>query len=157
MRYIQDIDAKGLNGYLSPDLFPDLQHAALYACVVLTLIVVIYWLMHWKELTQDLKLDVALFFALFLPFVMPKIHERYFYLADMLAILYAVRYPRRRFVPLLVVGASLMSYVPYLMRQRPIDERVLALMMLAALAVVSRDLLARMRANRAFAAKGGEL
>ena len=157
MRYIQDIDAKGLNGYLNPDLFPDLQHAALYACVVLTLIVVIYWLMHWKETTPDMTLEIALFFAIFLPFVMPKIHERYFYLADMFAILYAVRHPRRRFVPLLVVGASLMSYVPYLMRQRPIDERVLALMMLAALVIVSRDLLARMRKNRALAQKGGVL
>ena len=157
MRYIQDIDAKGLNGYLNPDLFPDLQHAALYACVVLTLIVVIYWLMHWKEITPDMTLDIALFFALFLPFVMPKIHERYFYLADMLSILYAIKYARRRFVPLLVVGASLMSYVPYLMRQRPIDERVLALMMLAALVIVSRDVLSRMRENRAFAAKGGVL
>jgi len=157
MRYIQDIDGKGLNGYLNPDLFPDLQHAALYACVVLTLIVVVYWLMHWKEITPDMTLEIALFFALFLPFVMPKIHERYFYLADMLAILYAVKHARRRFMPLLVVGASLMSYVPYLMRQRPIDERVLALMMLAAIVIVSRDLLERMRENRAFAAKGGVL
>jgi len=157
MRYIQGIDGKGLNGYLNPDLFPDLQHAALYACVVLTLIVVIYWLMHWKEITPDMTLELALFFALFLPFVMPKIHERYFYLGDMLAILYAVKFARRRFVPVLVVGASLMSYVPYLMRQRPIDERVLALMMLAAIVIVSRDLLARMRENRAFAKKGGVL
>ena len=58
-------------------------------------------------------------------------------------------------MPLLVVGASLMSYVPYLMRQRPIDERYLALMMFAALAVVSRDLLCSMRANRAALEKGG--
>ena len=157
MRYIQDIDAEGLNGYLNPALFPDLQHAALYACVVLTLIVVIYWLMHYKELTPDMALDVALFFAIFLPFVMPKMHERYFYLADMFAILYAVKYARRRFIPLLVIGASLMCYAPFLMRQRPVDERVLALMMLAALLVVSRDLLMRMRKNRAWAAKGGML
>lgn len=155
MRYIRGIDGEGRNGFLNPDLMPDLQHAALYACVILTLIVVIYWLIHWKEITPDMMLELALFFAIFLPFVMPKIHERYFYLADMLSILYAARYARRRFMPLLVAGASLMSYVPYLMRQRPIDERVLALMMLAALAIVSRDLLARMRANRAALAKGG--
>ncbi|MBQ4266509.1 MAG: DUF2029 domain-containing protein [Clostridia bacterium] len=155
MRSIAGIDSKGLNGYLNPDLFPDLQHAALYACVVLTLIAVVYWLIHYKEITPDMTLELALFFAIFLPFVMPKIHERYFYLADMLSILYAVKFARRRFMPLLVVGASLMSYVPYLMRQRPIDERVLALMMLAALAVVSYDLLARMRENRAQMAKGG--
>lgn len=149
MRYIEGIDGKGLNGYLDPDLFPDLQHAALYACIVLTLIVVIYWLIHWKEITMDMALPFALFFAIFLPFVMPKIHERYFYLADMLSILYASSRRDRRFMPLLVVGASLMSYVPYLMRQRPIDERWLAVMMLAALCIVSRDILTQMRANRA--------
>lgn len=156
MRYIDGIDGEGTNGFLNPDLMPDLQHAALYACVILVLIAVLYWLLHWREITPDMTLEFALFFAIFLPFVMPKIHERYFYLADMLSILYAARHPRRRFMPLLVAGASLMCYVPYLTRQRPIDERVLALMMLAALVIVSRDLLARMRKNRAALAKGGE-
>lgn len=159
MRYIDGIDGEGTNGFLNPDLMPDLQHAALYACVILVLIAVVYWLMHWREITLDMTLEFALFFAIFLPFVMPKIHERYFYLADMLSILYAARHPRRRFMPLLVAGASLMCYVPYLTRQRPIDERVLALMMLAALVIVSRDLLARMRENRAALTairKGGE-
>lgn len=156
MRNIAGIDGKGLNAYLNPDLFPDLQHAALYACVILTLVAVVYWLVHWKEITPDMTLELALFFAIFLPFVMPKIHERYFYLADMFSILYAVKHARRRFMPLLVAGASLMSYVPYLMRQRPMDERWLALMILCALAIVSRDLLMHMRANRAQLVKGGE-
>lgn len=156
MRYIEGIDAKGQNAYLNADLMPDLQNAALYACIVLTLLVVVYWLVHYREVTPDMTLAFALFFAIFLPFVMPKIHERYFYLTDMLSILYAAGRADRRFVPLLVVGASLMSYVPYLMRQRPIDARVLSLMMLAALLLVGRDLLVRMRENRAALAKGGE-
>ena len=52
-------------------------------------------------------------------------------------------------MPLLVVGASFICYVPYLMRQNPIDERWLSLMMLGALTIVSRDLLAGMKRNRA--------
>ena len=154
MRYITDIDGKATNPYLQDALMPQLQHAALYACIILTLIVVVYWLLHWREVTPDLTLDVALFFAIFLPFVMPKIHERYFFLADMLAVLYAARYANRRFVPVLVITASLMCYMPYITRQRPIDERWLALMMLAALVVVSRDVLHKMRRNRAML-KGG--
>ena len=134
-----------------------MQNAALYACVLLTLLVVLYWLTHAKEVTPDMTLDLAMFFAIFLPFVMPKIHERYFFLADMLSILYAARYRNRRFMPLLVVGASLMSYMPILTRQRPVDERVLGLMMLAALVVVSRDLLRKMRRSRAeLKAEGGK-
>lgn len=156
MRYIEGVDMESQNGYLHPDLMPGMQTAALYACVLLTLLVVIYWLIHWREITPDMTLAFALFFAIFLPFVMPKIHERYFFLADMLAILYAAQRRDRRFVPLLVISASLMCYLPYLTRQRPVDERYLALMMLAALVVVSRDLLQGMRRRRAQLAKGGE-
>ena len=155
MRYIKGIDSKGVSPYLTEELMPALQNAALYACIVLTLLVVIYWLLHAREITPDMTLEFALFFAIFLPFVMPKIHERYFFLADMLSVLVAAKRADRRFMPLLVVGASLMSYVPYLMRQRPIDERFLALAMLAALVIVARDLLTQMRAHRAALARGG--
>lgn len=156
MRYIEGVDKDAVNAYLHADLMPALQTAALYACILLTLIAVIYWLIHHREVTPPMTLCFALFFAIFLPFVMPKIHERYFYLADMLSILYAARRADRRFVPLLVVGASLVSYLPYLTRQRPVDERVAALMMLAALVLVARDLLVQMRQNRAALAKKGE-
>ena len=155
LRNIKGIDADGLSEYLDMDLFPDLQHAALYACVMLTLILVIYWLMHYREVTPDMTLDMALLFAIFLPFVMPKMHERYYALADMLSVLYAVRHRNRRFMPLLVVGASFFSYLPYLTRQHAVDFRVYALMMLAALVIVARDVLGKMRANRAALAKGG--
>lgn len=157
MRYIDGVSKDSANPYLRDDLMPMMQNAALYACVLLTLLVVLYWLTHAKEVTPDMTLDLALFFAIFLPFVMPKIHERYFFLADMLSILYAARYRNRRFMPLLVVGASLMSYMPILTRQRPVDERVLGLMMLAALVVVSRDILWKMRRSRAeLKAEGGK-
>ncbi len=154
MRYIPGIDGAATNPYLTEPMMMALQNAALYACVALVLVAVLYWLIHFREVTPDMTLDLALFFAIFLPFVMPKIHERYFFLADMLSVLYAARHRNRRFMPLLVAGASFMSYVPYLMRQRPIDERWLALMMLLALVVVSRDLLAAMRRNRRML-KGG--
>ena len=157
MRFIEGVDAEGGSAYLRDDWMPPLQNAALYACVVLTLVVVIYWLLHAREITPEMTLCFALFFAIFLPFVMPKIHDRYFFLADMLSLLYAFKRPDRRYVPLLVIGASLMSYFAFLTRQRPLDERWAALMMLAALLIVGRDLLAGMRENRAFLrAKGGE-
>lgn len=156
MRYIPGLDGEGMNPYLNPDLFPDLQHAALYACIALVLVAVIYWLIHYKEITPQMMLDFAVFCAIFLPFVMPKMHERYFFLADVLSVLYAARHSRRRFLPILVSGASLTSYASYLMRQVPIDQRVSAMMMLAGLVIVGYDLLTNMRANRAKFSKGGE-
>ena len=155
MRFIEGIEADGVNGFLTEDLFPTLQRAALLACILLVLAFVLYWLRRRKEIPWDAMPEFALFFAIFLPFVMPKIHDRYFFLADMLSLLIAARKPSRRFLPVLVIGASLGSYMTFLTRQRPMDERVLALMMFVALLVTGHDLLLTMRGNRAALSEGG--
>lgn len=156
MRYIAGVDQSATNPYLSEYLMGGLQSAALAACALLTVLVVCYWLAHAREITPDMTLTFALFWAVFLPFVMPKIHDRYFFMADMLGVLYAARRRDRRFVPVLIVGASALSYLAFLTRQRPVDERWLALMMLLALLAVGRDLLGEMRAQRARLQRGGE-
>lgn len=153
-RYVKDAQVLENNEYLVGALMPALQNAALYACVALALMAVIYWLMHWREVTTDMTLNFALFCAIFLPFIMPKMHERYFFLADMLSVLYAFRRKDRRFMPLLVVGASFVSYMAYLMRNRPVEDYVLSLVMLGALAVAGYDLLQGMRAQRSKLAEG---
>ena len=155
MRFIEGIEADGVNGFLTEDLFPTLQRAALLACILLVLAFVVYWLRRRKEIPWTAMPEFALFFAIFLPFVMPKIHDRYFFLADMLSLLVAARKPERRFLPVLVIGASLGSYMTFLTRQRPMDERVLALMMFAALLVAGHDLLSEMRKSRAASVRGG--
>jgi Gpi18-like mannosyltransferase len=77
-------------------------------------------------------------FAIGVPFVLPGMHERYFYLADVLTVVLAFYRPRLWFVPLLVQTASLLSYLPFLFWQQPhgplVDLRVLATLMLAAAA-----------------------
>ena len=62
-------------------------------------------------------------------------HERYFYLADVLAVVLAFHRPRLWYVPLLVQAASLLSYGPFLFgRDAPlIDPMILGTLMLAAL------------------------
>ena len=147
MRYIGEINRDGTNEYLTEALFPTLQNAALLASVLLVGILVVYWVVHRDRIRREDTLNFALFCAILLPFVMPKIHDRYFYLADILSVLYALQRRDRRFVPVLVVTASLMSYTTFLMRQRPFDERVLSLMMGTALVVCGRDLLLTMRAR----------
>src|SRR6266568_5503452 len=42
-----------------------------------------------KQLTSAIILKVALVFALAIPFLLPEMHERYFYLADVISIIYA--------------------------------------------------------------------
>ena len=61
-------------------------------------------------------LFLALLSALALPFLLPKMHERYFFLADLLSLAAAISYPRRDVVTVAFATqlASLLSLVTYL-------------------------------------------
>ncbi len=59
-------------------------------------------------------LFLTLLSVLVLPFVLPHMHERYFYLADILSVIYAFSNPRRWYVAVMIVLASFFSYMPFL-------------------------------------------
>ncbi|CAM3630738.1 hypothetical protein KIPE111705_17900 [Kibdelosporangium persicum] len=84
---------------------------------------------------------LAAFFAILVPFFLPAMHERYFYLADVLTVVAAFYFPRWLWpVPLLVQFASFFSYTPFLFGRAGVDLRWLALAMLVALVLVAREL-----------------
>ncbi len=91
-------------------------------------------------LTRGNLLLAALYFSLLLPYLMPHMHERYFFLADVLALLYACWRPRRFYLPLLVGFSSLAGYFPFLFGQSPIDLRLAVLGITVALGICIRDL-----------------
>lgn len=66
------------------------------------------------KLTDNVIVTVAMFYSLLLPYVLPHMHERYFYLADVVSIIFVFFFPRRFYVMLLTVGASLLSICRYL-------------------------------------------
>jgi len=87
--------------------------------------------------------------VILVPYFLPAMHERYFFLADVLSVVAAFYVPRRLWpVPLLVQFASAFSYVPFLAGRRgveaiPVDFWILALAMLLALALVLREFFVR--------------
>lgn len=135
-------------GYLRKIDVMDLQSVALLFFVVVVLAVVIYLVCHCKEIAYNQMWRFAMASALFLPMVMPRMHDRYFYLADMFSILYAARYKKRAIIPVLVITASFASYMPFIGKQRPIPMEVAALMNCIAMVIIARDILRDMRLER---------
>ncbi|GAA2622482.1 hypothetical protein [Paractinoplanes durhamensis] len=78
-------------------------------------------------------LAAAALFSIMVPFLLPGMHERYFFLADVLTVLLAWRNPRLWPIPVLVQAASLISYAPYLLGGYLMPMAVPAALMLAAL------------------------
>jgi Gpi18-like mannosyltransferase len=74
-------------------------------------------------------------------------HERYFFAADVVSIIYGFYTPKRFFVPLIVGGASLFSYFPFLFEEEPIGLQYLAILMGVALIVATADLIKSLYPN----------
>ena len=86
------------------------------------------------ELTQ-----IALLFAVLEPFLLPRMHERYFYTADVLAVIYAFLCPRRWLVPIFVGAASLSSYLPFAFGIQPVKLSYAAAFTGSALTLLVRE------------------
>lgn len=90
-------------------------------------------------LSFDFILDTALLSALIIPFFMPFMHDRYFYPADVLAIIYAFRNPKQFWVPLLVGLSSFFAYLYFLIGGLELFPfKFLAMAMLLAIILVSK-------------------
>jgi len=74
-----------------------------------------------REFTSDILLKVTLVFALAIPFLLPEMHERYFYLADVVSIIYAFYFPRYFFIPVIIQLCSLISYAPYFLNRQVVS------------------------------------
>lgn len=100
-------------------------------------------------LTARTVILMSLASVLIIPYLLPRMHERYFYVADLIAVLYAFYRRGRWLVPLVVVGTSLISYMPFLYKQvsflswAHVDLRVPALLLLIPIGIVINDLRAR--------------
>ncbi|MFH1676562.1 MAG: hypothetical protein ABIC40_06010 [bacterium] len=73
-----------------------------------------------------LTVQLALVSVLMLPFLLVRMHERYFFPADIIAIVYAFYQPKRFFVPIAIVSISLLSYCPYLLGKEIVSLAYLA-------------------------------
>jgi Gpi18-like mannosyltransferase len=92
------------------------------------------------------KIQIALLSALIIPFLLPKMHERYFFLADVLSLVYVCYRPRQWYVALLINMASLFSYYPYLFKSSLLPIWACSAMMLAALMILLQTMWQSLRA-----------
>jgi Gpi18-like mannosyltransferase len=61
----------------------------------------------------------ALLPVLLAPYLLPKMHERYFYAADVFAFAFAFHWPRLWFAPVLMQVSSTLAYMPFLFHWNP--------------------------------------
>jgi Gpi18-like mannosyltransferase len=129
--------APNLYAWLSDDYYDFFVRAGL----LLTVAVSFYYVLTvWKsrvKLDSALILELCTLSLLMSPFFLPKMHQRFFYPADVLAIAYAFYFPRRYHVAIAVSFASFFAYGPFLFGQAVLPLSALSVVMLIALTVVA--------------------
>ncbi|MEG0660355.1 MAG: hypothetical protein RR443_07290 [Anaerorhabdus sp.] len=125
-----------LRGINSPDLGSFGTMLALSATLICAYILII----KVKVLDNTTLFLCFLFFVLIIPYLLPYMHERYYYYAEVLAIIYAIINPKRFYVPLVIVAVSVLSYLPFLFNVEPIPLTVLSLAILVILSIITYDL-----------------
>ncbi|WP_433296816.1 glycosyltransferase 87 family protein [Actinoplanes sp. CA-030573] len=119
-----------------------------------TAILLLSYILIFREIEV---LSAATLFALLVPFTLPGMHERYFFLADVLTVILAFHHRRLWPVPLLVQAASLLSYERYLLGAPAVPLVVPATLMAAALVMVARHTAATATVSRPSAARPAPL
>ncbi|MFZ2539382.1 MAG: hypothetical protein WAX04_10835 [Oscillospiraceae bacterium] len=134
------MNAPNLYIFISQNTDKMIAMAAILLCLVEVLVAIYILIIKKFELTKDIIISLALFFAILLPFLLPHMHERYFYVADVFSVLYAIYRPKKFYVAVLVIFSSLCSYLPFLFRETPINLNYVALIMLSSLIFLIIDL-----------------
>lgn len=76
---------------------------------------VLLWLyLERRNLNDNIIFAAALLLSIGIPFLLPHMHDRYFFIADVLALAFGIVFPKLCFIPVFVQFASLLGYHAYL-------------------------------------------
>lgn len=83
----------------------------LFCCLIVFILLFVLWtLLRGKELKNTAILYITFLFSIVVPFFMPRMHERYFFMADVFSFILAFFIPSKFYFSLIVIFVSMFSY-----------------------------------------------
>ena len=92
------------------------------------------------DITPNVLVYLATFSTLMVPFLLPMMHDRYFYPASVIAIVFAFYIPKYWFIPVVIGLVATLAGFPYLYRVTPVPVSLLAVFTLLLVAVLGYKL-----------------
>src|SRR5258707_2818718 len=137
------MNAPNVYQWLRPGCYfnEQLKQGGIILTLALTLILSLVVLHSRKKLTSVRIIRLSFLFSLLLPFFLPIMHERYFYLADVLSIAYSFYVPKRFYLAIITSLTSFLSYMPFLFGNPTIELPYVAFAPLLVIIVLVWDLI----------------
>ena len=106
-------------------------------------LMLIYICLKYKEnINDDLLLEMFYISALLIPFLLPRMHERYFYIADILSVIVFFYNRKKWYIPAITVFASINAYFAFLAGSVTVDQSVVALALLVIIGISLKNFIA---------------
>ena len=67
-----------------------------------------------ETFTKRTLMKIFVLFAMLVPYFLPHMHERYFFIADAIVIIYALINPKKFYIAILAILNSMIGYMVYL-------------------------------------------
>ena len=96
------------------DFFHYLDPMPVLLAGIVTLLLLYGFLRRPRQWNGGELISLGMIFCLAIPWLLPRMHERYFYLAEVMSVVYAARFPRRFPVALVQLSAGFLAYCSYL-------------------------------------------
>lgn len=97
------------------------------------------------RMTDEMILSLALFYVMLLPYILPYMHERYWYPADLLSVVFAFYFPEKFYVPVITVFSSFYAYSRFLFGFHFISMKLFSVLMLFNLIWIAIQIIYRIR------------
>ena len=107
----------------------------------------VYVYLNRDKLTDKLLFDCAFIFTLLLPFLLPRMHERYFYLAEALSVIYVLLHKDRIYVAPVIILTGFCVYSAYLFSNLFIKLELLSIINAAVIIYVIKKFTADLSAE----------
>ncbi len=93
------------------------------------------------KITADRLVFMATFSVLIMPYFLPKMHDRFFFPADVISIILAFYCPRYWYVPVVIGSVSFLTYMRFLLERAYILQPWLPVALLLLIAILGRQFL----------------
>lgn len=91
--------------------------------------------------TPEILVTMGLLFAILMPFVLPHMHERYYYLADILSVIYVFYFPKKLYTAVIMCVSSACAVGNYLFGLAYYPQQLFAIAILINLILLFKHLL----------------
>jgi Gpi18-like mannosyltransferase len=134
------MNAPTLYQWLPNDLYDIFYPAGILWCAAMVLFFVTLVYKSQVRVTDERMVEWATLSVLIVPYFLPKMHDRFFFPADVISIILGFYFPQRFYVPIVISMVSFFSYLPFLFGYEMIPLRYLALILFTLIVLLARRL-----------------